>query len=78
MLGGQYVIHWAFLFVGSGINVRKTVLFTGHSCLLGEVSMLGRQYVIHWAFLFVGSGINVRKTVCYSLGIPVCWEWYQC
>ena len=54
------------------------MLFTGHSCLLGVVSMLGRQYVIHWAFLFVGSGINVRKTVCYSLGIPVCWEWYQC
>ena len=48
------------------------MLFTGHSCLLGG------QYVIHWAYLFAGSGTNVRETVCYSLGIPVCYEWYQC
>ena len=54
------------------------MLFTGHSCLLGVVPMLGGQYVIHWAFLFVMSGTNVRRTVCYSLGILVCWEWYQC
>ena len=36
------------------------MLFTGHSCLLGVVSMLGRQYVNYWAFLFVMSGTNVR------------------
>ena len=54
------------------------MLFTGHSCLLGVVPMLGGQYVIHWAFLFVMSDTNVRRTVYYSLGILVCWEWYQC
>ena len=54
------------------------MLFTEHSCLLGVIPMLGGQYDIHCAFLFVMSGTNVRRTVCYSLGIPVCWEWYQC
>ena len=28
MLGGQYDIHWAFLFVISGTNVRRTVCYS--------------------------------------------------
>ena len=28
MLGGQYDIHWEFLFVMSGTNVRRTVCYS--------------------------------------------------